>query len=236
MTDKIVALTERERLDYIGHKIVGESKCVVIPSGIELNIYRELTLEDKNKRKKKIGIPEEALVVGTVGRLVPVKGPEFMIKASPHIISKSPQTRIVFAGDGPLKENLQELAKETGTDTNIVFLGWRDDIPRILSIFDIFLLPSLNEGMGRVLAEAMALGKPIVASNVGGVPDLVTHGKNGFLVPAENPEELAKHTQLLLEDKDKREKMGKAGKKMASGFAHDAMVQKIANLYDELMK
>ncbi|MCK4759393.1 MAG: glycosyltransferase, partial [Candidatus Aminicenantes bacterium] len=127
-------------------------------------------------------------------------------------------------------------AKETGTDKNIVFLGWRDDVPRILSVFDIFLLPSLNEGMGRVLAEAMALGKPIVASNVGGIPDLVTHGKNGYLVPPQNPEELAKYTQLLLEDKDKREKMGRTGKEMASGLTHEAMVQKITNLYEELMK
>jgi glycosyltransferase involved in cell wall biosynthesis len=236
MTDKIVALTESEKSDYIAHKIVDEKKCAVIHSGIEMDRYRELALEDKNKLKEEIGIPEDALVAGTVGRLVPVKGPEFMIKASRHIISKSPQTYFVFAGDGPLKENLQALARETGTDTNVIFLGWRDDVPRILSVFDIFLLPSLNEGMGRVLAEAMALGKPIVASNVGGVPDLVTHGKNGFLVPPKNPEELARYTQLLLEDKDKRETMGRAGKEMASGFTHEAMVQKITNLYDKLTK
>ena len=236
MTHKIVALTDRERSDYITHKIVREGKCIVIHSGIELDRYRELTIEEKNKLKKEIGIPEDAMVVGTAGRLISVKGPEFMIKASQHISLESPETYLIFAGDGPLKEDLQTLAKETGTDKNIVFLGWRDDVPRILSVFDIFLLPSLNEGMGRVLAEAMALGKPIVASNVGGIPDLVIHGKNGYLVPPQNPEKLAKYTQLLLEDKDKREKMGRAGKEMASGFTHEAMVQKIARLYEELMK
>ena len=236
MTNKIVALTDREKSDYITHKIVREGKCIVIHSGIELDRYRELTIEEKNKLKKEIGIPEDAMVVGTAGRLISVKGPEFMIKASQHISLESPETYLVFAGDGPLKEDLQTLAKETGTDKNIIFLGWRDDVPRILSVFDIFLLPSLNEGMGRVLAEAMALGKPIVASNVGGIPDLVIHGKNGYLVPPQNPEELAKYTQLLLEDKDKREKMGRAGKEMASGFTHEAMVQKIARLYEELMK
>ena len=236
MTNKIVALTDREKSDYITHKIVREGKCIVIHSGIELDRYRELTIEEKNKLKKEIGIPEDAMVVGTAGRLISVKGPEFMIKASQHISLESPETYLVFAGDGPLKEDLQTLAKETGTDKNIIFLGWRDDVPRILSVFDIFLLPSLNEGMGRVLAEAMALGKPIVASNVGGIPDLVIHGKNGYLVPPQNPEKLAKYTQLLLEDKDKREKMGRAGKEMASGFTHEAMVQKIARLYEELMK
>ena len=236
VTNRIVALTDREKSDYITHKIVREGKCIVIHSGIELDRYRELTLEEKNKLKKEIGIPEDALVVGTVGRLVPVKGPEFMLKASQYIIPESPETHFIFAGDGPLKEGLQTLAKETGTDKNIIFLGWREDVPRILSLFDVLLLPSLNEGMGRVLAEAMALGKPIVASNAGGIPDLVIHGKNGFLVPPQNPEELAKHIQLLLENKDRREKMGRAGKEMASGFTHEAMVQKIAHLYEELMK
>jgi glycosyltransferase involved in cell wall biosynthesis len=89
--------------------------------------------------------------------------------------------------------------------------------------------------MGRVLVEAMALGKSIVASNVGGIPDLVIHGKNGFLVPPKNPKELAKYIQVLLEDKDKREKMGLAGKEMSLNFSAENMVEKIAELYEELL-
>ena len=89
--------------------------------------------------------------------------------------------------------------------------------------------------MGRVFADAMALEKPIVASNVGGIPDLVTHGKNGFLVPAKNPEKLAKYIQILIEDKEKRKKMGQAGKEMVKNFSKEKMVEKIANLYEELL-
>jgi len=235
MADRIVALTHREKADYISYRTCPVEKLTVIHSGIELNKFQEYTPSDKTKLKKEIGLPENSFVVGTAGRLVAVKGPEFLIKASRTIIPKHPNTYFLFAGDGPLKEDLQKRAKEAGDDKNIVFLGWRDDIAHILSIFDVFCLPSLNEGMGRVLVEAMAHGIPIVASDVGGIPDLVTHGKNGFLVPPKNPEELAKHIQILIEDEEKRKKMGEAGKEMAPGFSHDTMVRSIAELYEELL-
>jgi len=168
---------------------------------------------------------------------VPVKGkgPEFLIKAAKYIISKYPDTYFIFTGDGPLENALNRKAREMGISENIIFLGWRDDVAKIISIYDIFVLPSLNEGMGRVLAEAMALGKPIVASNTGGIPDLVIHGKNGFLVPPKNPKELAKYIQVLIEDKDKREKMSLKGKEMSLNFSAEIMIEKIASLYKELL-
>lgn len=236
MADRIVALTHREKADYISYRTCPEEKIAVIHSGVELNQFQESTLAEKTKLKKEIGLPENSIVVGTVGRLVPVKGPGFLIMASLAILPRHPHTYFLFAGDGPLKDNLQKRASETGEEKNIVFLGWRDDIAHILSIFDIFCLPSLNEGMGRVLVEAMAHGIPIVASDVGGIPDLVTHGKNGFLVPPKNPWELAKYIQILIEDEEKRKKMGEAGKKMAQRFSHENMVKKIAELYEELLK
>ena len=235
ITDKIVALTNREKKDHILFKIAEEDKFSVIYSGIELNILKESSSEEKQNLKKELGIPENSLIVGTAGRLVPVKGPEFLVRASKYIISKYPDTYFMFTGDGPLEQDLKRKALEMGVSDNIIFLGWRDDLAKIISIYDIFVLPSLNEGMGRVLVEAMALGKSIVASNVGGIPDLVTHGKNGFLVPPKNPKELAKYIQVLLEDKDKREKMGLAGKEMASNFTSERMVEKIANLYKKLL-
>jgi glycosyltransferase involved in cell wall biosynthesis len=235
MTDRMVALTHREKSDYISYKICPEEKITVIHSGIDLDKFKEYTLAEKTKLKREIGLPENSFVVGTAGRLVPVKGPEFLIKASQTIIPAHPNTYFLFAGDGPLKQDLQKKANEAGVGENIVFLGWRDDIAHILSIFDVFCLPSLNEGMGRVLVEAMAHEIPIVASDVGGIPDLVTHGKNGFLVPPKNPDELANHIQILIENKEKRKKMGEAGKKIAPRFSHDTMVKNIAELYEELL-
>jgi len=235
ITDKIATLSNREKEDYILFKIAEEDKLSVICSGIGLNKFKESLLSEKQNLKKELGIPQNSLIVGTAGRLVPVKGPEFLIKAAKYIISKYPDTYFIFTGDGPLENALNRKAREMGISENIIFLGWRDDVAKIISIYDIFVLPSLNEGMGRVLAEAMALGKPIVASNTGGIPDLVIHGKNGFLVPPKNPKELAKYIQVLIEDKDKREKMSLKGKEMSLNFSAEIMIEKIASLYKELL-
>jgi glycosyltransferase involved in cell wall biosynthesis len=234
ITDKIVALTQREKEDYLLFKITDEEKLVVINSGIDLEKFKQPPFPLKRNFKKELGIPENALIVGTVGRLVPVKGPEFLIEAARRIISKYPNIFFVFMGDGYLRRDLERKTSEMGIRENVIFLGWRNDAPKIISLFDIFVLPSLNEGMGRVLVEAMALGKPIVASNIGGIPDLVIHGKNGFLVPPKNSEELARYIRILLEDRERREKMGLAGKESVSNFSKEKMVEKIAELYEKL--
>jgi glycosyltransferase involved in cell wall biosynthesis len=235
ITDKIVALTNREKEDHINLGIASKNKFVVIPSGVELKKFKEVPHNEKQNLKRELGIPENALIIGTVGRLEPVKGPEFLIEAAKYIIPKYPNTHFLFSGDGHLKQNLKKKASELGIEKNIIFLSWRDDIAKIISVYDIFVLPSLNEGMGRVLVEAMALGKPIVASNVGGIPDLVTHGKNGFLVPPKDPKEFAKYIQIFLEDKERRMKMGLTGKEIALNFSKEIMVEKINGLYKKLM-
>jgi glycosyltransferase involved in cell wall biosynthesis len=235
ITDKIVALTPREKADYLSYKVVEEDKLAVIPSGIELHKYQQVPQEERSKLRKELGIPENSAVLGTAGRLVPVKGPEFLLQAVGHVISEYPDTYLVFAGDGPLRKSLEKNAVEMGLAKNIIFTGWRDDMARVLSIFDIFCLPSLNEGMGRVLLEAMALGKPIVASDVGGIPDLIIPGKNGFLVPPQHPEELAKQILFLIENREEREKLGRTGKEMVSAFSDEIMMKKIAELYEKLV-
>jgi len=235
ITDKIVALTNREKDDYILFKIANEDIFVVINSGVELDKFKELPPNEKQYLKRELGIPDNSLIIGTAGRLVPIKGPNFLIEAAKYIHSKYHDAFFVFTGDGPLKQDLEKKARELGMEKNILFLGWRDDVAKIISIYDIFCLPSLNEGMGRVLVEAMALGKPIVASDIGGIPDLIVHGKNGFLVPPKNPVQLAKYIQILLEDEKKREKMGQAGKEMALNFSKEIMVERISDLYKGLM-
>jgi len=235
ITDRIVALTRGEKEDYRLFQIAPEEKIVVINSGVELGKIKDLSLEERKNLKRQLGLPEKSFVIGTAGRLEPVKGPEFLIEAAKVILSHYPQTYFVFAGDGPLRLKLERKADGLGITANIQFLGWRSDVTRVISIYDIFVFPSLNEGMGRVLVEAMALGKPVVASDVGGIPDLVIHGKTGFLVPPKNSRQLARYIQVLMEDERKRKSMGQAGKEMALNFKKEIMVEKIAKLYDELL-
>jgi len=238
ITDTIIALTEREKKDYVTAKMANRDKITVIHSGIELEKYKNLSNEDRETLKKTLKIPNEALIIGTAGRLVPVKGPEYLIKAAEIILSKNPDADVyfLFAGDGDQKIVLMDLADKLGIKKNIVFLGFRDDLIAILSLCDIFVLPSLNEGMGRVLVEAMALGKPIIASNICGIPDLIQNGKNGYLVPPKNPDELARYIQILLEDKNKRIQMGMEGEKLSSNYSAVNMVEKIESLYAHLLR
>ena len=236
ITDKIIALTPREKADYLRYKVAEEDKLVVIPSGIELHKCQYPPKEERSKLRRELGIPDRSAVVGTAGRLVPVKGPGFLLQAVGQVISEHPDTYLVFAGDGPLRKNLAKDAVDRGLAKKIIFTGWRDDMARVLSVFDVFCLPSLNEGMGRVLVEAMALGKPVVASDAGGIPDLIIPGKNGILVPPQDPEELARQIRFLIENREEREKLGRAGKEMASAYSDEVMVKKIAELYEKALK
>jgi glycosyltransferase involved in cell wall biosynthesis len=114
----------------------------------------------------------------------------------------------------------------------IIFTGWRNDVPAVMSVFDIFILPSLNEGMGKVLVEAMLLKKPIIASNVGGIPDLIRNGENGILIPPASPDKLAEAIIDLIKSEDKRNRMGERGRFIAESYSDKAMVEKIEKLYE----
>ncbi|MDQ1277555.1 MAG: hypothetical protein QG555_595, partial [Thermodesulfobacteriota bacterium] len=172
ITDKIITLTEQEKKDHLRFKIAPDKKFTVIHSGIDLTAFSEARINAAAMRAK-LGIPPEAIVVGTAGRLTPIKGQRYLLEAAARISPRTGDLFFVFLGDGELADAVAGISSLLGIK-NALFLGWRQDVPEVMSTFDIFVLPSLNEGMGKVLIEAMALGKPIVASNVGGIPDLVT--------------------------------------------------------------
>ena len=173
-------------------------------------------------------------MVGTIGWLLPIKGPMYLLKAMTEVWQTHPDIQLVYVGKGDLEKELKGEAYRTGVSDKVKFLGWRDDIPEIMQILDIFVLPSLNEGMGRVLVEAMASGKPIVASKVGGIPDLVKDGHNGFLVGPGDVNGLSLAIKKLIEDEQLRLKMGAKGKSMAPHFRVEKMVEKIDALYSSL--
>lgn len=232
ITDRIIALTEREKNDHLQFRIAPEEKFTVIHSGVDLTAFSETRI-NSIKMREKLGILPEAVVVGTVGRLTPIKGQRYLLKAAAGISPRIEALFFVFLGDGELAGELAKTSSLLGIK-NVKFLGWRQDVSEIMSTFDIFVLPSLNEGMGKVLIEAMALGKPIVASDVGGIPDLVTHNHNGLLVPPANVERLAYSISLLYHDAAKRKEMGNRGKVIAAEYSAELMVRKIERLYAEV--
>ena len=233
MVDRMVALTEGERRDYVAFSVANPDKMVTIHSGVDIDQFMKVKRNGREK-KASLGLNVEAPVVGTVGWLLPIKGPMYLLKAMTAIWHTHPDIQLVYVGKGDLEEEVKAEVHRTGVTDKVKFLGWRDDIPEIMQFLDIFVLPSLNEGMGRVLVEAMASGKPIVASNVGGIPDLVKHGHNGFLVAPGDVDGLSLAIKKLIEDGQLRLEMGAKGRAMARNYGVEEMIKKIDDLYTSL--
>ena len=163
-----------------------------------------------------------------------------MVNAMAGVAEQFRQSLLVLVGKGDDKGEeeikLKMQVETAGLADKVRFLGWRSDVDEIMGCFDIFVLPSLNEGMGRVLVEAMAAGLPIVASRVGGIPDLIKDGQNGILIPPADATALGNAISDLVKDKKKRKGMGEAGNKMCRPYSSEAMVEQIDDLYRELLK
>jgi glycosyltransferase involved in cell wall biosynthesis len=233
VVDRMVALTEGERRDYAAFSVVNPDKMVTIHSGVNIDQFMKVKRNGREK-KRSLGLNTNGLVVGTIGWLLPIKGPIYLLRAMAEVWQSHPDTQLVYVGKGDLEEEVKAEAYRAGVFDKVNFLGWRDDIPEIMQFLDIFVLPSLNEGMGRVLVEAMASGKPIVASSVGGIPDLVKQGHNEFLVAPGDVNGLSLAIKKLIEDERLRLKMGIKGRAMARNYGVEEMIKKIDDLYTSL--
>ncbi|MGD1104920.1 MAG: glycosyltransferase family 4 protein [Terriglobia bacterium] len=176
------------------------------------------------------------VVLGTAGRLIELKGIEYLLKAAAVLQREFPALRVEIAGSGPQREKLEQMAATLGVAGRIEFLGWVDDLSSVLSRWDVFVLPSLEEGFPLAALEAMATGLPVVASSVGGVPELVVDGKTGWLVPPGDVEALAARLHLLLSNPEQRLSMGAAAAvRVRDHFSLAQMTENFSRLYDELL-
>jgi glycosyltransferase involved in cell wall biosynthesis len=203
-----------------------------IYSGIEIGQFRPATARDKQKNRKKWEISENEPVVGIVSKLWEGKGHATLIESFSIVRKKMGKGRLVVVGEGPIQGDLERLARRKGLQDLVIFTGFQKDVAAMISMFDVSVLPSFFEGMGRVLLESMAMGIAVIGSNVGGIPDLVRHGKEGFLVPPGDENALAAAIEALFEDPDFTEKMGRAGiERVSEKFSAKAMVRQIEALY-----
>lgn len=217
---------------------LAQEKVVVIPNGVDLTEF--VRKSPDKKVKEEFDIQEGEILVGTLGQLIPGKGQEILLKAASLVLKHIPQAKFLVVGDGnrAYREKLEELSKNLGLSGTIVFTGYREDIPRIMNTLDIVVLPSTThlEGLSRVIIEAMASSKPVIATDSGGNPEAVDDETTGFLVPPEDPNRLAESILKLIENKTKRTQMGEAGRKRAEKlFDIEKNVLRIEKVYEELL-
>jgi glycosyltransferase involved in cell wall biosynthesis len=185
--------------------------------------------------RQELGIPVGAPVIGTVANLKPHKGLSYLLRAATIIRDSLPNARFVIVGQGPLERELKSAAHDLDLDDAVIFTGFRDDVGRIVSVFDLFVLPSLHEGLSLALIEAMLLGKPAVVTSVGGLPEVVRDGEDGFIVPSADPEALARQIILLLGDPTLIESFGLQARKRAELFQIGSAIERIEGVYGELL-
>jgi len=211
----------------------------VVHNGIDSTKFNH-NLNDPHTKRTDLGIENRTPLLVIVGRLTTQKGHRYLIEALPAIVEKYPKLRLLIIGDDSpfdisTKEETFQLVETLGITENVVFLGERKDVPEILCAADIFVLPSLWEGFGLVIAEAMAAGKPVIASKIDGIPEVVEDGVTGILVPPKDPDALAKAILQLLNNKNQAKAMGIAGKERVKRyFSVNEMVRKWDVLYQQL--
>ena len=189
-TSKIITLTELEAQDHLQRQIGEEGQFRAVFSGIDVAQYRAVSAT-RLKCRSQLGCSDDDRIVGSVGWLTHIKGHRYLIEAIAKLKPHYPKLQCHIVGSGPLEEELLTLADDLGVAASIRFLGFTQDVPACLSAMDLFVLPSINEGMGRALIEAMAAGLPVVATNVGGVPAIVQDKHTGYLVPPGNSDAIA---------------------------------------------
>ena len=235
--DKMIFISQ-PLVDWaLKEKISSPGKMMRIYSGIELDRFQPVSDQEKKRLREKWGLSEHDTVIGIVSKLWDGKGHALLVQAFKEIIKQRPEARLVIVGEGYLVESLRTLASRLEVKDAVVFTGFLEDVPQIIATFDVAVLPSYFEGMGRVLLEAMAMEKPVVGTAVGGIPDLIEQGVNGYLVSPGNERELASALLKILNEKGLAVKMGLAGrKKMTARFSADTMVRSIEKVYGELLE
>ena len=213
-----------------------KEKVVVIPNGIDLNEFSLRSSKEESRRKLNFNVSEK--IVLFVGGLEPRKAPDILIKAISKVVRIVPNSKLVIVGSGSMENMLKNLTRQLKISKLVRFAGFVKNNEKALYYrsADVFVLPSLYEIFGIVNLEAMACGVPIVASKIGGIPDVVKDGENGLLVSPGDSEALADAIIYLLENEDVREEMGDNGRKKVEGYSWDKIAEETEKVYDELLQ
>ena len=234
-TDRIITLTERGAAEHLARRIGHAAQYRTVPSGVPTAELRAQA-PGRAAARAALGVPPEAFVIGGLGRLVPVKGFDVLVRALPSVVAAVPAACVLLVGDGPDRVALEAQAAALHVADRVRITGVTSDVAPWLAACDVLAAPSRNEGMGRALIEAMALGVPVVAAAVGGIPAVVTDGETGRLVASEDAGALAAALVELGRDEALCAKLGAAAVRRAEAFSIGVASAAMRAIYDELAR
>jgi glycosyltransferase involved in cell wall biosynthesis len=238
--DRFIVVSDALEKTMIEKHKIEPQRVVKIYNGIEKDEFsmEEKELESKRlKIRREFRLEDDVPIVGVIGRLVWQKGFEYFIDAIPDVLKRVKKAKLLVVGEGVLKGELEIKSKQLKLEDKIIFTGFRSDIKDILASIDIFVMPSLREGLPMILLEAMAMAKPIVATNIEGIKEVLENGETGILVPPKDARALTAAIIDLLIHNDKAYQIGMAARRVVRArFGVDVMVQKVARVYEELLR
>ncbi len=232
-TDKFISVADAMTEQYVAAGIAPREKFVTISSGFDVEPFLHPPRDPADVRRE-LGIAPETVVIGKVGRLFPLKGHEFVIRAAPAICAKFPQVRFLFVGDGILREQFERDIANAGLTNRFVFTGLvrPERVAELIHAMDIVVHTSVWEGLARVLPQALIAGKPVVSYDIDGAKEVVIPGETGFLAPAESIEPLVAALGELVAQPDLRQQLGAAGRaRFTDQFRHETMTRRIREVY-----
>ena len=204
----------------------------LIYNGVDLARYAEPDI--CGTLHSEFPIPPTSPIVGVVARLEPEKGHPTLLEAWPRVLASVPNAHLLIVGEGSQREALEAQATQAGIAASVTFTGRRDDVPAVTAALDVAVLPSYREAQGLSILEAMALSRPVVASAVGGIPEMIDHGRTGLLVPPHDPDTLAASITRLLADHPYADTLARAGRDLVhERFCVELMVRAVESIYDE---
>lgn len=233
-TDKIVAVSKAVKDDVLRYDGVPDDKVEIIYNGVDLSKF--INTEGSHIRNE-FGIPLATPVIGTVGRLTLQKGQRYLLEAVSQLRDKFPRLILLVVGDGPLKNELEDYTKTIGIRKSVIFTGSRRDVPSLLAAMDIFVLPSLWEGLSISLIESMAAGKPVITTDIAPIREVVNTDKVGILVPPKDSKSLAGAIEILLRNKSLAASLGTAAReRVFSTFNIQTTIRRYTDIFENILR
>lgn len=234
-TDRIVTLTERGTEEHLARGIGRRAQYATVPSGVPTAALRAAA-PPRAAARARLGLEPGAFVVAALGRFVPVKGFDLLVEALPALVAAAPAARLLLVGDGPARAALEARARALGVGDRVLVTGATPDVAGHLAAADVLAAPSRNEGMGRALIEALALGLPVVGAAVGGIPSVLGDGSCGRLVPPDDPAALAAALAEVARDAPLRARLAAAAPVRAEAFSTEVAAARMREVYDALAR